>query len=301
MKKLIENFKKYLIIQNDSEHTVSGYCKDVIDFYEYLIVFFETEDVHLSDITTEAIKTYLHKLSKSGLSNRSIARKVASLKSFFKYCKKVKVISEDPAACINTPKFTKKLPAFLSEKEISQLLDSIDGSDKFAVRNRAILELLYSTGIRVSEISNLTLSDIDSHRQLLHIVGKGNKTRFTPFGKRAGTALNDYLSRRGNFVSMTNLNSYVFLSKSGKQLTSREIRQIVYNNIESILLKRGYSPHSIRHSFATHLLNQGADLRAIQEMLGHSNLSTTEVYTHVSMKEMKKAYQLAHPRNKNTN
>jgi site-specific recombinase XerD len=198
---------------------------------------------------------------------------------------------------LQIPRFEKKLPKFFTEKEMEDLLNIPDLSSKFGVRNKAILEMIYSCGMRISEVSGCRLNQFDLSDKIIRILGKGNKERLVPIGKMAVKAVKNYLKIRDQFISRDS-DETLFLSKSGKPLDADEIREILERYIMLVAKTKGYSPHSIRHSFATHLLSHGADLRAVQEMLGHSNLSTTEMYTHLSLKDLKKVYEQAHPRSK---
>jgi site-specific recombinase XerD len=198
---------------------------------------------------------------------------------------------------LQIPKFDKTLPKYFSEKEMEALLNIPELSTKFGVRNKAILELIYSCGMRISEIADCRMNQIDLNTKIIRIIGKGNKERLVPIGRMAIKAIKSYMRIRNQFVSKDS-DDTLFLSKSGKSLSADEIREILERYIMLVAKTKGYSPHSIRHSFATHLISHGADLRAVQEMLGHSNLSTTEIYTHLSLKDLKKVYNQAHPRSK---
>jgi site-specific recombinase XerD len=193
------------------------------------------------------------------------------------------------------PKFEKKLPKHFTLHEIEDLLNIPDLNDNFGIRNKAILELIYSCGMRISEVCHCQMSQLDLGQRIIRIRGKGNKERIVPIGRKAIQAIKRYLKIRTSFISRES-DSSLFLSKSGKPISENVMREILERYIILVAKTKGYSPHSIRHSFATHLLERGADLRAVQEMLGHSNLSTTEIYTHLSLRDLKKVYQQAHPR-----
>ncbi|MDI3504667.1 MAG: integrase/recombinase XerD [Candidatus Cloacimonadota bacterium] len=196
---------------------------------------------------------------------------------------------------IRRPKYERKLPRFFSEEEMSVLLRIPDTSTKIGVRNRAILEILYSCGLRLSELAGLRLMDIDQGKKIIRVIGKGNKQRLVPLGSYALQALQDYLKLRPQFEQSYSSDK-VFLTHTGKDFDRIQLRTILMRYIQLIAREKGYSPHTIRHSFATHLLARGADLRTIQEMLGHSELSTTEIYTHLSLEDIKEAYEKGHPR-----
>jgi site-specific recombinase XerD len=251
--------------------------------------------VVISGINKLYIRDYLRDLSMKNRSNRTLARKATTIRNFFKFCENYDLIKNNPAVNLKIPRFEKKLPKHFTESEIEELLNIPDLSSKFGIRNKAILEIIYSCGLRISEVASVSLTQLDLASSLVKIVGKGNKERIVPIGSKAVKAVKHYLSVRDQFISRES-DASLFLSKSGKPLSADEIREILDRYIRLVAKTGGYSPHSIRHSFATHLISHGADLRAVQEMLGHSNLSTTEIYTHLSLKDLKKVYQQAHPR-----
>ncbi len=280
-----------------SAHTITAYRKDIEQFEEFLSRFFESEGIALKEITRLMVRDFLRSLSENERSNRTLARKVTTIRAFFKYCVSSELVAENPVAGMPTPKFGKKLPKYFTEEEIRKLLELPDLTTKFGIRNRAILELLYSCGMRISEIANARIGQLDLRREMIRIIGKGNKERIVPLGQWACASLRSYLKARVRFESEESAD-FLFLSKSGKPLTPDELREILDRYIILVADTKGYSPHSIRHSFATHLLSHGADLKAVQEMLGHSNLSTTEVYTHLTIEDLQKEYLQAHPRSK---
>jgi len=295
MRNAIRDFIRTQQSRGLSVHTLKAYQNDLNQFHDFLRKYFEDGVVNLNGIIKLYIRDFLRNLSQEGRSNRSLARKTTTIRIFFQYCQQNELIKNNPALTLKTPKFEKHLPRHFTEKEMNELLDIPDKTSKFGIRNHSILELIYSCGLRISEVSNLTLSQIDMKNKLVRIKGKGNKTRIVPVGIRAVNALHNYLRIRNQFESPESGENF-FLSKSGKKLTPDELREILDRYIRLVAKTKGYSPHSIRHSFATHLLARGADLRAVQEMLGHSNLSTTEIYTHLSMKDLKEIYRQAHPR-----
>jgi site-specific recombinase XerD len=296
MQKAIDDFIKEQRSRDLSTNTIIAYQKDLIQLYDFLGKYFPVE-VELSKITRQFLRDFLRELSANDRSNRTLARKTTTIKAFFQYCERKKIIAENPARDLRIPKFEKQLPKHFSEKEMEDLLSIPDLSSKFGIRNKAILELIYSCGMRISEAADCRMNQIDLNARLIRIIGKGQKERIIPFGRIAAKALKNYLEIRDQFKSIKSEN-FLFLSKSGKQLKVNVLREILDHYILLIAKTKGYSPHSIRHSFATHLLAGGADLRAVQEMLGHSNLSTTETYTHLSLRDLKKAYKQAHPRNR---
>lgn len=294
----IENFIRTKLSAGMSDCTIRAYRGDLEQLHEFLIRYFENGTVHLESINKLYLRDFLRHLHSQGRSNRTLARKTTTMKTFFRWCRQNGLITRDPADTLHIPKFEKKLPHAFSSDEMKDLLSIPDLTSKFGIRNRAILELMYSCGLRISEVASATLMQLDMETGILRIVGKGNKERLVPVGREAKKAVKMYLDIRRNFVSEASGNE-IFLSKSGKALTADELREILDRYIRLVARSKGYSPHALRHSFATHLLANGCDLRAVQEMLGHSNLSTTEIYTHLSMKDIKAAYANAHPRSGN--
>lgn len=296
MQSTIDQFIKTQQSRGLSQHTITAYRRDLEQLHVFLKKYF-SKDVVLSDISRLYLRDFLRELSMNGRSNRTLARKVTTMINFFRYCENEQLLSKNPAASLQIPKFEKKLPKHFTEHEIEDLLDIPDLSSKFGIRNKAILELIYSSGLRISEVSNCRINQIDLSEKQIRIIGKGRKERIVPVGRAAAKALKQYLKMRDQFVSKES-GEFLFLSKSGKPLIPNELREILERYILLVAKTKGYSPHSIRHSFATHLLEHGADLRAVQEMLGHSNLSTTEIYTHLSLRDLKKVYEQAHPRSR---
>jgi len=294
MQKEIDAFTKTLRSRGLSEHTITAYSQDLLQFKKFMTRYFEGE-VIIEQITRLFLRDFLRNLSVNGRNNRTLARKATTIKNFFQFCYKSDYISKNPALNLNIPKYDKKLPKYFSEKEMIELLNIPDLSSKFGIRNKAIMELIYSSGLRISEISNCKFEQIDLSEKQIRVIGKGNKERIVPLSSKAKIALRNYSKIREQFVSRFSADIF-FLSKSGRKLTTNEIRDILSRYINLVAKTKGYSPHSIRHSFATHLLARGADLRAVQEMLGHANLSTTEIYTHLTLKDLKKVYRQAHPR-----
>jgi site-specific recombinase XerD len=226
-----------------------------------------------------------------GYKKSSVARKLSSIKSFFRYLVRNKLINSNPAISIKTPKAGKPIPSFLSEDEMERLFNSIPNKTDLDIRNRAILEILYGTGIRASELTNLDLSNIDINERLIRVFGKGKKERILPLGKKAFEWIKKYINEVRGYEE-----GALFLSKSGKRFGQRDLQRIVKRFITNVATLHQMSPHTLRHTFATHLLNRGANLRAVQELLGHESLSTTQIYTHMSIEKLKEEYKKAHPR-----
>lgn len=229
-------------------------------------------------------------------SKRTVARKLASLRSFFKFLYREGHIKTNPITAISTPKLDHKLPVVLDEGQITKLLQAPPEDDVFGLRDRAILETIYSAGIRVSELVGLNISNVDLISEVIKVFGKGSKERMVPIGRPAATALRKYLDKRDDLKVKDKDKSAVFLGKNGTRLWDRSVRRILDKYITLSAVAEHISPHSLRHSFATHMLDHGADLRSVQELLGHANLSTTQIYTHVTMDRLKAVYDKAHPR-----
>ena len=292
---IINSFIDELKAKGASPHTTRAYKSDVTQFFDFIIRYFENENVLIEQISKLMIRDYLRELSFNKRCNKTLSRKITVLREFFQFAIQKGYCPENPARKMNLPKSEKKIPNYFTEKEMITLLQIPDISTKFGVRNSAMLELMYSCGLRISELAETRLKDIDYERKVIRILGKGNKIRFVPIGRFAAKRLEEYFVIRGSFLSEYS-DDHIFFSKSGKPLHPDEIRAIFDKYIRLVARSSGYSPHTIRHSFATHLLSRGADLRAIQEMLGHSQLTTTEKYTHISFPDLIKTYKLVHPR-----
>jgi site-specific recombinase XerD len=264
-----------------------------------MVKYFPYGRIRLDEIQRLYLRDFLRWLRDGGRTNRTLARKATALKNFFTYCQKARLVEKDPTQFLKIPRYEKKLPRYFTEAEMTALLRIPDESSKFGIRNRAMLEVMYSSGLRISEVAGLELRNIDFTSRLLKVMGKGRKERLIPFGKECSKALKRYLKIRKEFEPSAGESTF-FVSKSGIRLLPSEIRAILNHYLNLIAQTRGYTPHSIRHAFATHLLEHGADLRGVQEMLGHKNLSTTEIYTHLSLEEVKKVYRQAHPRSEET-
>ncbi len=294
MENSIKLFCDHLALEGKSERTISAYKLDLEQFRQYLQRFFEA-DIPLAAVSLLNIRDFLRWLNEKEDCNRTLARKGAALNSFFRFCKRQGLRGDNPMEKLKRPKYEKPLPKVFTEEEVRNLLAIPDCSSRFGIRNRAILETLYSSGLRLMELAGIKLSDLDLNKALLRITGKGNKQRIVPVGSQALTAIREYLKVRPDFTSENSPNN-LFLTRSGKAFNSKQLDIILRAYFELIAQAKGYTPHTLRHSFATHMLSRGADLRAIQELLGHSQLSTTQVYTHVSLEDIKEAYKKGHPR-----
>ena len=274
--------------KNASPHTVKNYG---VDLAEFIIV---TGEKTAREVDYIAIRKFLAHLKEKGYSKSTISRKLACLRSFFKFLTRENVVANNPAVGIATPKREKKLPSFLEVQEIENILDAAAGASLSSKRDRALLETLYSSGIRVSELVGLNMEDTDVLGGVLRIRGKGKKERMVPIGRKAQEAIREYMEKRGNDYGKAG--GALFLNKNSTRLTDRSVRRILIKYVRKTSLHKDVSPHTLRHSFATHLLDRGADLRSVQELLGHESLSTTQIYTHVTTKRLKEVYEKVHPR-----
>ncbi len=290
MKKLMERFLSYLERQrNFSVHTVRSYRNDLTQF----VAFAGSRDVdEPKKVTHILLRGFLAELTGSGRERSTVGRKVSAVRSFFKFLHQEGVVSRNPAEGLRGLRRTRKLPGFLDVAQTEELVTAPGESEPHGLRNRAILELLYSTGLRVSEVAGLTIEDVDLNSEMVLARGKGKKERLVPMGMKASVAVRKYLHSRGQTAKKA---KPLFLNRFGKRLTQRSIRRVVDKYARSKGLPH-VSPHTLRHSFATHMLDRGADLRAVQELLGHSSLSTTQIYTHLTTEGLKRIHSSAHPR-----
>ncbi|MGD9014665.1 MAG: tyrosine recombinase XerC [Candidatus Omnitrophota bacterium] len=285
MQRYIEKFLRYLEIEkNYSQLTLLNYSGDLQDFSNFL------QQVPLEKIDYLTLRRYLAQLKERKLRSRSIARKLSCLRSFFKFLCRDGYLKTNPALSLSTLRLDKHLPLFLTEEEVVKLLQTAGGNNERELRDQAILETFYSTGMRISELVGLNLDDVDFISGVAKVRGKGKKERLLPIGEHALKAIRAYVDKRKR------KSTSLFLNKNGSRLTTRGARNVVGKYIRLASLTSGVSAHSLRHSFATHLLNRGADLRSVQELLGHANLSTTQIYTHLTTEKLKRVYQKAHPR-----
>lgn len=283
----INLFCTYLLIdKNYSSNTINSYRTDLENFYKFI-------KKEIADIDVTDIKSYLKYLKDSNHSERSIARNVSSLKSFYKFLIINSHINKNPMENILTLKLSKKLPNVLSVEEVEKMLD-IKPVDNYSIRNKAMLELMYASGLRVSELINLKTYDIDTIDNIVRTMGKGSKERIIPIGEYANEALINYSKIRYTFLKKE-VNDYLFLNNHGKQMTRQGFFKIIKKIAKDNNIQKEISPHTLRHSFATHMINNGADLRTIQELLGHSDIATTQIYTHISSKQVKNNFENYHP------
>src|SRR5881392_1046397 len=340
MKQAIAKFLEYLyLLKNSSPHTISNYGKDLQQFLAYLTPP-ESEPPALASIDHKVIREFVGHLHDQSLEKSSIARKLATLRSFFKYCVREGMLKENPARLVPTPKLPKRIPSVLSAEEMNGFLNQLAGAGQFAPggrasfkksalrpatsspepqgspshsasteeglllrRDRALLELLYAAGLRVSELTGLNLADMEQKERILRVRGKGRKERIVPYGAKAQDALEKYWPLREQLLEQTVRtggrpephSEAVFLNYSGRRLTPRSVGRILKKYVRIANVNWDLHPHSLRHAFATHLLADGADLRAIQELLGHQSLSTTQKYTHASIRQLMEIYDKSHP------
>ena len=301
MNELIQRFRDHLSGERRvSAHTLRNYLSDVAQFRRFLLsrklCLDDADVIDLAKIDINAVRGFLASLTKDRKKS-SIGRKLAALKSFFRYLVAIKSIDKDPLLLIQTPKQEKPLPNFLSVDDVFQLLGGVKVKKSLDIRDRAILEFFYSTGVRVSELVGLNWADVDFQLEIVRVVGKGSKERIVPFGAMAKEALKDYgTEQRKKWNLPCKGQAPVFLNNRGERITTRSVARIVEKHLRQAGIAVKMGPHGLRHTFATHLLNSGADLRVIQEMLGHASLSTTQRYTHLNLDQLTAVYDKAHPR-----
>lgn len=301
----IDKYRAYLINEkNYSKNTLMSYVKDLDDLYKFLASKTDNVKIDVNYIDSDDLKSFVANYVQNNekkYSKRTISRKISTLKSFYKFLNKKKHYELNPAKKLLFPKLGRNLPSVLDEKSINELLESnrmFPINDIFGLRDKAIFELLYSCGIRLSELINLTLEQIDFKNGTIKVSGKGRKERIIPIGINARNSIALYLERRKDYYkdSRVNLRNLVFLAKNGKGMYPALVNRIISKYLSKVSEIKKKSPHVLRHSFATHMLNRGADIRAVKDLLGHSSLSTTQIYTHVSIDRLKKVYEKSHPK-----
>ena len=289
-------FIEYLQIEkNYSQYTIEHYHHDIREFFMFMS---EQTILTLNEVKYFDVRIYLTRLYNEKFARRTVARKISCLRSFFKFLVREGLVAENPFALASIPKAEKKLPEFFYEEEMQALFNACETETLLGQRNKALLELLYATGMRVSECSQIRMKDLDMYLSTVLVHGKGNKQRYIPFGSFAHDALEHYIhnSRKSLMSKRDSPNEYLFLNFRGGQLTARGIRLILNKMIEQSALTGKIHPHMLRHTFATHLLGNGADMRTVQELLGHAFLSSTQIYTHVTNEYLRKTYMTHHPR-----
>lgn len=288
-----QRFLDYLNYERGySPYTILNYDEDILEFFDFLNI----NNIEYRTVTYKTIKSYLMSLHNLSYKRTTISRKISSLRTFYKYLAKENVVEDNPFLLVSLPKKEKKLPSFLYYNELDDLFKIPDLSNELGQRNRLILEMLYATGIRVGELVTIKITDIDLNNRIIRITGKGNKMRDVIYGEYCRDILNLYLNDGYLKISKNKNNPYLILNNRGGQITERAIRYILDDIIKKTSLKKHVTPHTIRHTFATHMLESGADLLTVQELLGHESLSTTQIYTHVTNERLRNVYLHAHPR-----
>lgn len=292
----LEDFRTYILVEkNFSKHTAKAYCSDVLDF---LLWIGETE---AQDVNFSKIREYLHFIQKFNYKKNTIARKIASLRTFYKFLYRERKVDTNPAMSLVAPKRAKSLPKFLTPFEVEQILNNIKIDTPAGFRNKTILELLWATGMRVSELSGLNFEDLNLENNEIRVFGKGSKERIILVTDRAKSYLEKYIKTARNLVAKgykvsDSEDSAIFINNTGFRLQTQTIRKVINETVEKLQLPKHVTPHVFRHSFATHLIENGADLRIVQELLGHASISNTQIYTHVSSQHLKEVYNETHPR-----
>ena len=295
-KNFIEGFKSYLSVEkNFSEHTLNAYESDIVSFILWL------NNISCTEVDFNKLREYLHFIQKFDYKKTTLARKTASIRTFYKYLFRERYVDSNPAISLSAPKRPKSLPKFLTPDEIEKILNNVKIDTPAGFRNRVILELLWATGMRVSELSNLNFGDLNIEENEIRVFGKGAKERIVLISDRAKEYLIQYIKTARNLlapgydIGEINDNSPLFINSTGYRLQNKTIRKAIDEVVEKIELPKKVTPHVFRHSFATHLIENGADLRVVQELLGHAGISNTQIYTHISMKHMQEVYDSAHP------
>ncbi len=297
---LFNDFSKYLKHEKcASEHTHKNYLVDLSQLFKYLEKSYPgiraDGTKQISDVTADDVRGYLGAMFESH-SPSSIARKLASLRTFFQYCLRRSLVLTNPAKEVATPKVPKKVPRFLTVDEVFALMEAPVFNTVLGSRDRAIMELLYAAGLRVGELVGLDIELIDLVSKTVRVMGKGRKERIVPIGDKARLAVSDYLEKRATLLSDGSTERALFVNRHGGRLTARSVERMMTKYIRKCGIQKNVTPHMLRHSFATHLIGAGADMRGIQELLGHASLSTTQKYTHVGIENLMKAYDEAHPK-----
>jgi len=292
--RLIRDYLRYLEAERHaSPYTVRNYTHDLRHFLEFLSA---REVVALTEVDRHLLRRYIASLQEEGFEKASVARKMSALRSFYRYLMQENIISANPLLTVSSPKLEKRLPSFLSNDEVTRLLEVPDTTTPQGQRDRAMLELFYASGLRVSEMVRLDLSDVDLEAREIRVWGKGSKERVVLMGQPAVSALKLYLGEGREKLLGKSRSDALFINRYGKRLSERSLQKIISRYAVKAGLNKRVHPHMLRHSFATHLLDGGADLRVVQELLGHANLTSTQIYTHVTQSQARKVYLAAHPR-----
>jgi integrase/recombinase XerC len=293
MQKIFERYIQYLEAErNASPYTVRNYQTDLADFFKFLT---KKEFTMLDEVDRHVLRDYLSELAERGIAKASIARKLSAIRSFFRYLVREELIAKNPIEQVSSPKLDRRLPAFLTQEEMEKLLNAPDLSTPLGQRDRALLELLYASGLRVSELVGLTLEQIDLETNEIRVWGKGSKERVVLMGQPAAEALKDYIQEGRARLRGEKKTKALFLDRYGQRLTERSVQRLLNQYAKKAGIGKRVHPHMLRHTFATHLLDGGADLRVVQELLGHARLTSTQIYTHVTKGQARKVYLAAHP------
>ena len=294
---LIDSIESFMLTlekeRNFSLHTIKAYKNDLNRFNYFLDNTLSRKK--LAKINRNDIRKFLAEEYDNGYSSKTVARRLATIKSYFKYLVKTELIQENISIHINSPKVPKKLPNFVDKNLIDTLMKTPSLDTHIGIRDRAVLELFYSTGMRLSELVNMNIGDFEINKKLIRVIGKGNKERMIPYGRTAESAIKNYLKIRNLSLKPAFANKPLFVNSSEKRISKRTIQRRMNNYIKLVADGKRIGPHLLRHTFATHLLDNGADIRAVKDLLGHSSLSSTQIYTHVSIEKLKKDYTQAHP------
>jgi integrase/recombinase XerC len=289
--KYIEDFIKYLkVVKKDSNYTLTSYKDDLFELYDFY--------TDLTNIDEVIVHEYLEFLYSKGLNRNSISRKLSAIRSFYNYLVRENIVNINYFKEVANPKKDRTLPKYAKGNDLEVMFNSFNLEDKFGQRNRLIMEMLYATGVRVGELVNIKINDIDKYNSSIKILGKGSKWRMVFYGSYAGDIMELYLKNGRLELLKNKKNDYLFINKSGNKLSERYVRKMINDTVQKCFINYNISPHTLRHTFATDMLNAGADLISVKELLGHSTLNTTSIYTHISNEQIKKIYNFAHPRAK---
>ncbi len=293
--KIVREFKEYLEVERGlSRNSIFSYLSDINKLDKYL----SKGDKDFASIGRQEIQEFLREESDKHISNRTKARVIASLRQFYNYLTENKIIELNPMETVESPKVERHLPDFLTKEEIQKLFSVFSKTDSLEIRDLAMFELLYSAGLRISEACGLLMSDVDMENMMLNVKGKGGRERLVPFGEVAAELLDKYIQKYRDMIRGNRVSDYLFVSKKGGALNRKSAWRLLRKYIERAGIQKNITPHTLRHSFATHLLQNNADLRSVQELLGHIDISTTQIYTHLVSNELKEAHKKFHPRNK---
>ena len=290
---LVKEFQNYLQVDRGlSENSVFSYGYDLKKFQQYL----DLNKKNFLKVTTADISDYLKEQKTKNISTRSSARAVAALRQFYNYLKEEKQVDENPADTIETPEIHKSLPEYLTIEEVEELFSSIQEDDIYELRDKAMFELMYSSGLRISETCNLRVIDMDTQNMLVNVRGKGGRDRLVPFGEKSYTILKKYMEEGRKNILKNRESDYIFISKKSENINRKSAWRLLKKYLERTSITKVVTPHTFRHSFATHLIENNADLRSVQKLLGHIDISTTQIYTHIASKTLEKAHEKYHPR-----